>query len=67
MKSCYPLLMSKLKKNPHAVALGRRGGRAAAGAGARVRFANMTEEERTALAKKAAIARWTKKKRRRQA
>jgi hypothetical protein len=42
--------------------LGRRGGEAAAGAGAKVRFAKMTAEERRALAKKAARARWAKKK-----
>jgi len=50
------------RKNPAAVTLGRRGGKAAAGAGARVRFAKMTAEERRALAKKAARARWSKKK-----
>jgi len=42
--------------------LGRRGGEAAAGAGAKVRFAKMTAEERRALAKKAAQARWAKKR-----
>jgi hypothetical protein len=47
-------------KNPAAVALGRLGGRAAAGAGARVRFAKMTPEERRALARKAIKARWAR-------
>jgi hypothetical protein len=40
--------------------LGARGGKAAAGKGARVRFANMTADERSKLAKKAAAARWKK-------
>jgi len=51
-------------KLPAAVELGRRGGLAAAGAGARVRFSRMTAEERTALAKKAIRARWAKVKKR---
>lgn len=42
------------RKNPAAVALGRRGG-------ARSRI-NLTPEERTALARKAAAARWEKRK-----
>jgi hypothetical protein len=50
------------KKNPHAVALGRMGGKATAGASMRARYAAMTKAERTALAKKAAAARWSKKK-----
>ncbi len=49
-------------KNPHAVALGRLGGKAAAGAGAKVRFAAMSTEERRRLAKRAAKARWAKKR-----
>jgi len=51
------------RKNPAAVALGRLGGKAAAGAGARVRYAAMTSDERRALARKAARARWAKKTR----
>jgi len=54
--------MAKPKKNPAAVALGRLGGKAAAGRGARVRFAAMSDEERSALARKAARARWAKGK-----
>jgi len=50
------------KKLAAAVELGRRGGLAAAGAGARVRFGKMTREERVALAKKAIRARWARKK-----
>ena len=51
----------KPRKNPAAVALGRLGGKAAAGKGAKVRFGKMTPEERTVLAKKAAAKRWGKK------
>jgi hypothetical protein len=50
--------MAKRRKNPAAVALGRLGGKAAAGRGAKTRFAAMTDEERSALARKAARARW---------
>lgn len=61
--------MAQRKKNPHAVALGRLGGLAAAGAGARAKYAAMTPEARRILARKAARARWAKvraeKKRRR--
>jgi hypothetical protein len=55
--------MAKKRKNPAAVALGRLGGKAAAGAGMRVRYANMTKEERQALARKAVKARWAKARR----
>jgi hypothetical protein len=41
------------KKNPAAVALGRRG--------AKARMKKMTEEERSEVAKKAAAARWKDK------
>jgi hypothetical protein len=52
--------MAKRRKNPAAVALGRLGGKKAAGMGARVRFAAMSAEERTALARRAARTRWAK-------
>ena len=55
------------RKNPAAVALGRLGGLKAAGAGAKAFFSKMTREERRAWASRAALARWAKKKRRRQA
>jgi hypothetical protein len=42
------------RKNPAAVALGRKGGRA--------RMKKMTAEQRTKLAQQAASARWTKEK-----
>jgi len=47
-----------LKKNPHAVALGKMGG----SKGGKRRAAKMTPEERSASAKKAAVARWAKEK-----
>jgi len=50
------------RKNPNAVALGRLGGLKAAGAGGRANFAKMTAEERSAYARRAAIARWAKKR-----
>jgi hypothetical protein len=64
VKSLARALWQRLKspdvakaKNPHAVALGRKGGLK----GGKARFAAMTAEERTALAKKAARARWKKR------
>lgn len=42
------------KKNPHAVALGRRGGKI----GGKARAESLTAEERKAIAVKAARARW---------
>jgi hypothetical protein len=48
------------RKNPAAVALGRLGGRAAAGKGARARLGKMTPAERSALARRALRARWGK-------
>jgi hypothetical protein len=48
----------KKRKNPAAVALGRKGGLK----GGKARAATMTPEERTASAKKAAAARWSKPK-----
>jgi hypothetical protein len=53
----------KKKPNPHAVALGRLGGLAAAGAGARAMHAALTPAQRRANARRAAKARWSKKKR----
>jgi len=42
------------KKNPHAVALGRKGGTA--------RAANLSKEELSAQGRNAVLARWAKKK-----
>jgi len=67
-----------MKKNPHAVALGRLGGRAraelpkerlaeinrkGAKAGGEARAAKLSSNERKRIAKTAAAARWAKKKR----
>jgi len=43
-----------VKKNPHAAALGKKGGKA--------RAAKLTPEERSKAARKAVQARWAKKK-----
>jgi hypothetical protein len=48
--------MAKKRKNPYAVALGRKGGLK----GGPARAANMTPEERTESARKAVLARWAK-------
>lgn len=45
-------------KNPAAVALGRLGGKK----GGKARAAKLTKEQRSAIARKAAQARWAKKK-----
>jgi hypothetical protein len=50
------------RKNPAAVALGRLGGLAAAGKGGRVLAQKMTAEQRSESARRAATARWKKKK-----
>jgi hypothetical protein len=48
--------MAKKKKNPYAVALGRRGGKE----GGPARAATMTPQERSESARKAVLARWAK-------
>jgi len=50
--------MVKHRKNPYAVALGRRGGKK----GGPARAARMTSEERSESARKAVLARWGKYK-----
>jgi hypothetical protein len=50
--------MVKKRKNPYAVALGRRGGKK----GGPARAAAMTPEERSESARKAVLARWAKRK-----
>lgn len=45
-------------KNPHAVALGRLGG----GKGGKARALKLTAEQRSEIARKAALARWEKAK-----
>jgi hypothetical protein len=46
------------EKNPHAIALGQMGG----AKGGKARAAKLTPEERSASARKAALARWAKAK-----
>ena len=48
--------MTKKRKNPYAVALGRRGGKK----GGAARAANMTPEERSEAARMAVQARWAR-------
>jgi hypothetical protein len=50
--------MAKKTKNPHAVALGRRGGKK----GGKARWEGVSAEERRTIAQKAARARWGKQK-----
>jgi hypothetical protein len=52
------------RKNPAAVALGRLGGKAAAGRAQAARWAGTTPEERRAIMRKVIEARWGKAKRR---
>lgn len=52
-----PKKARKPRKNPHAVALGRKGGLK----GGAARAANLTPEQRSQIAKAAAVARWGKK------
>jgi hypothetical protein len=57
-------MMATREKNPHAMALGKMGG----SKGGKSRAARLTPEERSASARKAAIARWanTKKERKKE-
>lgn len=50
--------MAKKRKNPYAVALGRKGGKK----GGPARAAAMTPQERSEAARKAVQARWAKEK-----
>lgn len=52
------ICMAKRRKNPYAVALGRRGGKV----GGKARAAIMTPEERSESARNAVMARWAKVK-----
>jgi hypothetical protein len=54
----YDLIMVTKRKNPYAVALGRRGGKK----GGPARAAAMTPEERSESARKAVLARWARVK-----
>ena len=56
---CHESGMANTKKNAAAVALGRLGGHK----GGKARARKLTAEQRRASARKAAVARWAKKKR----
>jgi len=56
---CDELVMAKTKKNAAAVALGRLGGLK----GGKARARKLTAKQRTQSARRAARARWAKKKR----
>jgi hypothetical protein len=53
----------KKRKDPHAVALGRKGGKVSAGKNLRVWMAKMTPKERSEMGRKAVRARWKRAKR----
>jgi hypothetical protein len=50
------------RKNPHAVALGRKGGKKGGPKGGKARWEGVSPEERREIARKAALARWKRKK-----
>jgi hypothetical protein len=50
------------RKNPHAVALGKRGG----SKGGKIRAAKLTPEQRREIARKAVLARWAKHRKEKQ-
>jgi hypothetical protein len=54
----HKTVMGMREKNPHAMALGKMGG----SKGGKTRAARLTAEERSASARKAALARWAKVK-----
>ena len=54
-------MVAMREKNPHAMALGKMGG----SKGGKSRAASLTPEERSASARKAALARWAKVKKER--
>jgi hypothetical protein len=58
----HKVLMVTREKNPHAIALGKMGG----SKGGKSRAARLTPEERSASARKAALARWAKVKKARE-
>jgi len=71
VKHFYSLILSLIalkvarmakKKNPHAVALGKRGG----SKGGKLRAEKLSPEKRSEIARKAVLARWAKYKKDRQ-
>ena len=57
---CYLRSVTKKRKDPHAVALGRKGGRK----GGKARWKGVPPEERSEILRRAVQARWRKAKRR---
>jgi hypothetical protein len=54
--------MEPRKKNPHAVALGRKGGLKGGKKGGKARWDGVTPEERSEILRKAVQARWSRKR-----
>jgi hypothetical protein len=52
------------RKNPHAVALGRKGGKKGGASGGKARWAGLSAEQRSDLMRKAVVTRWAKAKKR---
>ena len=50
------------KKNPHAVALGRQGGKKGGPKGGKARWEGVPPEERSEIARRAVMVRWRKRK-----
>jgi hypothetical protein len=50
----------KKRKNPHAVALGRRGAKAGASKAGKARWEGVSPEERSEILRRAVMARWGK-------
>jgi hypothetical protein len=54
--------MEKRKKNPHAVALGRLGGKKGGKKGGKARWEGVPPEERSEILRKAVQARWNRRR-----
>jgi hypothetical protein len=52
----------KKRKNPHAVALGRKGAKAGASKAGKARWEGVPPEERSAILRRAVQARWRKRR-----
>jgi hypothetical protein len=56
--------MAKKRKDPHAVALGRKGAKAGASKAGKARWEGVPPEERSAFMRRMVLARWKNAKRR---
>jgi hypothetical protein len=54
--------MEKRKKDPHAVALGRKGGLRGGKKGGKARWEGVPPEERSEILRRAVLARWSRKR-----